>query len=53
MKNFFLYGHMNPAGYLLTSRMIASYMDYIIRNDPKLFSQSGMINTPYYNYDFD
>ncbi len=53
MKNFFLYGHMNPAGYLLTSRMVASYMDYIIRHDPVLFAQAGMLNTPYYRYDIE
>lgn len=46
---FYLGGHMNAAGYLLTSRMIASYMDFIIRNNPEDFKQVGFIGTPYHN----
>ncbi len=42
-ENFFLRGHMNPQGYLLTAKMIASYIDYIIRSDPKAFSLVGLI----------
>ncbi len=48
-RNFYLGGHLNPAGYLLTSRMIASYMDFIIRNCPEDFAQVGFIGKPYYN----
>ncbi len=47
-RNFYLLGHLNPAGYILTSRMIASYIDYIIRNDPEAFAQVGFIGTPYH-----
>jgi len=37
--HFFLGGHMNPAGYLFTAKMIASYMDYIIRHHSDQFHQ--------------
>ncbi|MHB1151944.1 MAG: hypothetical protein ACYCWE_11670 [Eubacteriales bacterium] len=48
-RNFFLGGHLNAAGYLLTARMTASYIDYIIRNNPRDFSQVGFIGTPFSN----
>ncbi|MCQ2432956.1 MAG: SGNH/GDSL hydrolase family protein [Clostridia bacterium] len=48
-RNFFLGTHLNSAGYLLTSRMLASYMDYIIRNNPEDFAQVGFIGTPYHH----
>lgn len=44
--NFFLEGHMSPTGYLLSAKMIASYIDYIIRNNPNNFKYIGFINTP-------
>lgn len=34
-ENFFMHGHMNPNGYMFTADMIASYIDYIVRNNPK------------------
>ena len=36
-KNFYLNGHMNPQGYYLTAKMIASYIDYIVRSHPSDF----------------
>lgn len=48
-RNFYLGGHLNSAGYLLTSRMLASYMDYIIRNHPEDFAQVGFIGKPFHN----
>ncbi len=48
-KKFYLGGHMNPAGYLLTARMVESYLDYIIRHDMESFVQVGFIGTPYHN----
>ncbi len=36
-KRFFLYGHMNPMGYILTANMVDAYIDYIIRKNPKDF----------------
>ena len=46
---YFLGGHMNPMGYLLTARMVVSYIDYIIRSDMRRFAQVGFINTPWKN----
>lgn len=44
-KNFFLGGHLNPAGYVLTAKMTASYIDYIIRHHMADFAQVGFIGT--------
>ena len=46
-KKFFL-GHMTPTGYVLTARMIESYIDYIIRKNPQKFLQAGLIGTDLY-----
>lgn len=43
---FFL-GHMTPCGYVLTAKMVASYIDYIIRHNLKDFDQVGFIGTEY------
>ena len=51
-ENFFLGGHMNPQGYIITAKMIMSYIDYIIRNNPKDFAQVPFIGKPYYNPDY-
>jgi len=48
-RNFFLAGHMNPMGYMLTARMVGAYIDYIIRHNMEDFSQVGFIGTPYHN----
>ncbi|MGN0989807.1 MAG: SGNH/GDSL hydrolase family protein [Eubacteriales bacterium] len=52
-KNLFMGGHMNPMGYMFTAKMIASYIDYIIRHNPKDFAQVGFIGTPYKNRNAD
>ena len=44
-KKYFLYGHMNPSGYILTAQIIDSYIDYIVRHDPESFKNVGFINT--------
>ena len=44
-KKFFLHDHMNPSGYLLTARMVDSYIDYIIRHNPDDFKEVGFIGT--------
>ena len=49
-RNFYLAGHLNAAGYLLTSRMPAAYMDYIIRNHPEDFAQVGFIGGEVHNF---
>ncbi len=48
-KNFYLGGHLSPAGYRLTAIMVESYIDYIIRNNPKDFKQIGFMWTELYN----
>ena len=47
--NFYLGGHLNPAGYLLTAEMTMSYIDYLIRHNPEDFAQVGFIGTPFHN----
>ncbi len=47
IEKYFL-GHMTPTGYVLTARMIESYIDYIIRKNPKDFAQVGFIGTDLY-----
>jgi lysophospholipase L1-like esterase len=47
-KQKYFLGHMTPTGYILTARMIESYIDYIIRKNPKDFSQVGLIGTDLY-----
>lgn len=49
-RRFYMNGHMSPAGYLLTARMIASCIDYIIRNHPEDFREVGLINTRLQNW---
>lgn len=49
-KNFYLNGHMSPSGYLLTAKMTASYIDYIIRKYPEDFLEVGLINTELINH---
>lgn len=44
-ERYFLRGHMNPLGYLLSAKMIGSYIDYIIRKDPQAFAEVGFIGT--------
>ena len=43
--NFYLNGHMTPSGYMLSANMIASYIDYIIRSNPRDFALAGLIGT--------
>lgn len=44
-KKFYLRGHMNPMGYLLTAKLTASYIDYIIRHNMEDFKEIGFIGT--------
>ncbi|MBO5408259.1 MAG: SGNH/GDSL hydrolase family protein [Clostridia bacterium] len=44
-KKFYLHSHMNPSGYILTAQMIDSYIDYIVRHNPKDFAEIGFVNT--------
>ena len=44
-RRFFLYGHMNPDGYLFTAELVDSYIDYIVRHNPMDFKNVGFITT--------
>lgn len=46
-KKFFVGGHMNAAGYILTAQMVTSYIDYIVRHNLEDFAQVGFIGTPH------
>lgn len=43
---YYLGGHLNPMGYVLTGKMVASYLDYIIRHNYRDFKQLAFIGTP-------
>lgn len=51
-ERYYLHGHLNPMGYILTARMVDSYIDYIIRHDPDDFKNAGFIGTNI-QYKFD
>lgn len=42
---FFLYGHMNPSGYIFTANMIDAYIDYIVRHNPDDFRRVPFIGS--------
>ena len=42
---FYLLGHLNPDGYIFTAQLIDSYIDYIVRHNPKDFKHAGFILT--------
>lgn len=44
-SHFHLYGHMNPSGYILTARLVDSYIDYIVRHNPEDFMNIGFVGT--------
>ncbi len=48
-RNFYLGGHLNAAGYLLTAHMVMSYIDYLVRKDPEDFTQVGFVNKGVHN----
>ncbi len=48
-RRYDLGGHMNPAGYILTARMMESYIDYIVRHNPEDFLQIPFIGKGYHN----
>ncbi len=45
LPRFFMSGHMDAVGYQLTAKMIASYIDYIIRHNLDDFKTIGFVNT--------
>ncbi len=48
-QNFYLHGHLNPCGYVLTAKMVISYLDYIIRHHMEDFWETGLIGTSFVN----
>ena len=42
-KNYSLYGHLNAMGYILTAKIVDSYIDYIIRKNPDDFRRVPFI----------
>lgn len=48
-EKFYMDGHLNPMGYLLTGQMMCSYIDYIVRNNFNDFRQVGFIGTSLVN----
>lgn len=44
-QKFNLHAHMNPSGYILTAKLIDSYIDYIVRYNPGDFKNVGFIGT--------
>ncbi len=44
-EKFSLLGHRNPMGYLFNAKLVASYIDWIIRHNMRDFSRVGYINT--------
>ena len=46
-NKFYMAGHLNPAGYILASKMVISYIDYIIRHNMEDFKRTGFIGTEF------
>ncbi|MBQ7821562.1 MAG: SGNH/GDSL hydrolase family protein [Clostridia bacterium] len=44
-EKFYMFGHMNPSGYILTAKMIDSYIDYIVRRNYNDFKTVGFVGT--------
>ena len=44
-EKYYLHGHLNPMGYILTANLIDSYIDYIIRTNPDDFKEVGFIGS--------
>ncbi len=51
MELFYLGGHLNPMGYIFTAKVIASYVDYIIRKNREDFIQVPFIGKGVHNLD--
>ena len=48
-KKFYFNNHLSAAGYMLTAKMMASYIDYIIRHNMDDFVQLALINAPFHD----
>lgn len=47
-RRFYLGDHLNAAGYILTAKLIESYIDYIVRHNLEDFAQAGFIGKDLY-----
>ena len=48
-EKMFLGGHLNAVGFQLYSRLVMTYIDYIIRANMKDFTQIGFVGTKFHN----
>ncbi len=48
-ERFYMDGHLTPAGYLFSAKMICSYMDFIVRHEYDKFKQVGFTHSPIFN----
>lgn len=48
-KKYFCGGHMSAAGYKFTADMVSTYIDYIVRKNPRDFTQVGFIGKDVHN----
>lgn len=48
-EKYFCGGHMSASGYKYTADMVITYIDYIIRKNPKDFTQIGFVNKDVHN----
>lgn len=51
-RHFYLDGHMNPAGYLFTAKLVASYIDYYVRTRPERFCQVAFAHSTMFHPDY-
>ncbi len=49
VETYYCGGHLNAMGYIYTAEQISTYIDYIIRNNPKDFTQVAFIGKKVYN----
>lgn len=42
-KRYYLYGHLNASGYILTANMVDAYIDYLVRHHPDDFRRVPFI----------
>lgn len=52
-RRFYLDDHLNAAGYILTAKLIESYIDYIVRHNIEDFRQTGFIGKEPFHCKFD
>ncbi len=45
VSHFYLFGHLTPQGYKIFADIISSYIDYIIRKNPRDFAAVGLIGS--------